>query len=43
VAHLISGDWKTAYYPAHEEFQNGICEEVERLLVHGEYTLYNEF
>jgi hypothetical protein len=43
VFYLSPGNWEIAYYPAYEELQNGICEEMERLLVHGEYTISHEF
>lgn len=43
VFYVSPGNWEIAYYPTYEELQNGICEEMERLIIHGEYTISHEF
>jgi len=43
VFYVSPGNWEIAYYPTYEELQNGLCEEMERLIIHGEYTISHEF
>lgn len=43
VFYVSPGKWEIAYYPTYEELQNGVCEEVERRIIHGEYTISYEF
>lgn len=43
IFYVSPGNWEIAYYPTYEELQNGTCEEMERLIIHGEYTVFHEF
>lgn len=43
VFYVSSGVWEIAYYPTYEELHNGMCKEMERLIIHGEYTISHEF
>ena len=43
IFYVSPGNWEIAYYPTYEELQNGMCEEMERLIIHGEYTISHEF
>tara|TARA_Y100000296_G_scaffold82513_1_gene111787 strand:+ start:495 stop:926 length:432 start_codon:yes stop_codon:yes gene_type:complete len=43
VFYVSPGNWEISYYPTYEELKNGVCEEMERLIIHGEYTISHEF
>ena len=43
IFYVSPGNWEIAYYPTYEELQNDMCEEMERLIIHGEYTISYEF
>lgn len=43
IFYVSPGKWEIAYYPTYEELKNGICEEMEMLIIHGEFTISHEF
>ena len=43
IFYVSPGNWEIAYYPTYEELIDGVCEEMEMLIIHGEYTISYEF
>ncbi|MCH1923308.1 hypothetical protein L9G74_03045 [Shewanella sp. C32] len=43
IFYVSPGNWEITYYPTYEELQKGVCEEMEMLIIHGEYTISHEF
>jgi hypothetical protein len=43
IFYVSPGKWEIAYYPTYEVSENYKCEEIERLIIHGEYTISHEF
>ena len=43
VFYVSPGNWEISYYPTFEKLQSGVCEEIFKLIIHGEYTISHDF
>ncbi|WP_143323543.1 hypothetical protein [Cognaticolwellia aestuarii] len=43
VFYLTPGQWDIAYIPEMEDLENGVCEELEGIVIHGEFIIRQDF
>jgi outer membrane lipoprotein-sorting protein len=43
VFYLSPGKWDIAYIPEMEDLENGVCEELEGIVIHGEFIIKQDF
>ena len=41
--YLSPGKWDIAYIPEMEDLENGVCEELEGIVIHGEFIISQDF